>query len=554
MRNRSTRRWLYGVIVGLAVTLTACSSDPKPPDNLKTFIDSAPEQIKSTRSGVAASRAKFDNMLKQEKYAFIKQYPPADQHVQNFDQANAKLKEAESLFKNEVKSLAGDYKPEKLPALQQAVDKTKTLLAEAKALSGEPVQWLDKVVAAKADSPAAVARAKTAAEATDSSYAALQPVVAASKTEFPHQAQAIDGLLAPLTQLKDGAASAFANIQATSAQPTPNFAVIADLAEKATGAQAELAKQDTVFRNKLGELPIRETHTLVDIKVDSTLIIERTSWEDYQDFPSEHDKEYEVEVDPATADYFGQFAVGTRLAHAEHNDGNDIELEDGVDPKHWAKLGIAEGQEEWPSGDDTAEYYFGGVEDTYCHQLRVFKNGKPDTSGRPDPKEEYCSKYDTPGDLDQGIYWVESDELNTDAIGMDVYSKAYGDFADQATEAPAPPGMAYVGDPATGEWRQDANGNSFWHYYGQYAFFSNLIGGPTPYHYRSEYDTWNRDYRRRDEAYYASTGGSPRYGGRSPLAASRFPNSNFNRSGLQEATVRNAGPVARAGGPGGGGK
>jgi hypothetical protein len=533
--------------------LAACSSDPQPPDNLKRFIKDAPDQIKQVRSEVAAFRSKFGNMLEQEKYAFIKQYPPADQHVQNFDQANAKLNEAERVFKSEAKPLADKYNSDKLTGLQTAVDRIQGLINKAKVLGGEPVVWLDKVVAAKADAPAAVAKAKADAETASSSYAALETVVAKTKTEFPHQVQAIHQLLAPLTQVKDGAASAYANIQTVIAQPAPNYAVIADLAEKASGAQAELNKQDTALKNKLAELSVRETHTLTDIKVDSTLIIERTSWDNYQDFPSEHDHEYEIQVEPATADYFGQFAAGTRLAHAEQSDGADIQLEPGIEPEQWAKLGIQEAKEDWPSGDDHAEYYMGELEDTYCHQLRVFKNGQPDASGK--PKEDYCSKYDTPGNLAQGIYWLESDELSSDAIGMDVYSKAYGDFADQATETATPPGMAYVGDPATGEWRQDSNGNSFWHYYGQYAFFSSLIGGPTPYHYRSEYDTWNRDYRRRDEPYYAgSGGGAPRYGGRSPLAASRFPNSNFNQSGLQEATVRNAGPVARAGGPGGGGK
>lgn len=140
---------------------------------------------------------------------------------------------------------------------------------------------------------------------------------------------------------------------------------------------------------------------------------------------------------------------------------------------------------------------------------------------------------------------------------MDVYSKGFGTFASEATTEAAPPGMVYVGDTTTGEWRTDSNGNSFWHYYGQYAFFSNLIGGSNPYHYRSEFDEWDRDYRYRGKPYYSKIKGredEPRYGGSSAFVAARFPGSTFTRSGLADATLRNAGPVARSGGPGGGGK
>ncbi len=75
-----------------------------------------------------------------------------------------------------------------------------------------------------------------------------------------------------------------------------------------------------------------------------------------------------------------------------------------------------------------------------------------------------------------------------------------------------PPGYQYVGDSRYGEWRRDSGGNSFWSFYGKYAFFRSMFGmfgGPI---YSSRWDTY-RDARYRGRPYYGSnheygTGGS----------------------------------------------
>jgi hypothetical protein len=259
-----------------------------------------------------------------------------------------------------------------------------------------------------------------------------------------------------------------------------------------------------------------------------------------------------VIVDIETANYFAKFSPDDVLATDSMWWGGGFET-DKADRKQWDKLKIDPRNPKWPGDHDHAEFN-GEVEDTYCHKLRVLKDGKPDTSGRPKSADNYCSQYDTDGDVAQGMYWIEADELDAEAIGMDIYSKGLGDFDDQATEEATPPGMVYVGDTSTGEWQNDNNGNSFWVFYGQYRFFTDLIGGPYPGHYRSDYDDWNRNYRYGKRPYYGTYNGQPRFGMKSPLAQSRFPNSTYVRSGLYNSSVRGAGPAARAGGPGGGGK
>ena len=53
------------------------------------------------------------------------------------------------------------------------------------------------------------------------------------------------------------------------------------------------------------------------------------------------------------------------------------------------------------------------------------------------------------------------------------------------------PGSQLVGNPNYGEWRTGSGGSSFWAWYGQYALFRGLLGGP-----RIGYGNWaaGRDY------------------------------------------------------------
>ncbi len=92
-------------------------------------------------------------------------------------------------------------------------------------------------------------------------------------------------------------------------------------------------------------------------------------------------------------------------------------------------------------------------------------------------------------------------------LGMTIWSQKDG----KGEEIIAPPGYAFVGDSRYGEWRTDSSGKSFWHYYGQYRLFSDLLGFGGPIyrnHYRDyqSYRSSNRPYYGPNNAY--GTGGA----------------------------------------------
>ena len=83
-------------------------------------------------------------------------------------------------------------------------------------------------------------------------------------------------------------------------------------------------------------------------------------------------------------------------------------------------------------------------------------------------------------------------------LGMVIASKSREGIV---SEAQYPPGYQYVGDPRYGTWRRDERGNSFWEFYGKFAFFSHMFGMFGRPIYRTDYEGY-RSYRSRGQPYF----------------------------------------------------
>ncbi len=123
--------------------------------------------------------------------------------------------------------------------------------------------------------------------------------------------------------------------------------------------------------------------------------------------------------------------------------------------------------------------------------------------------------------------WKEVDEQyfweNEDNMGMEIASKTEDG---KVKKVASPPGYSnYVGNPRYGHWQTNSSGQSFWAWYGRYAFMSSMFRMAFyPPIYYSHYSTY-RSYYVRGQSYYGGTGSSPTYGSRS--SAVRKSNPNF---------------------------
>jgi hypothetical protein len=126
-------------------------------------------------------------------------------------------------------------------------------------------------------------------------------------------------------------------------------------------------------------------------------------------------------------------------------------------------------------------------------------------------------------------------QQNIDNMGMEIASKNDGVVEKQA----APAGYSnYVGNPKYGQWQQ-RNGNSFWEFYGRYAFMSSMFNLMT---YPARRDYWNdyrNNYRSTGRGYYGPSGQTI-YGTKSYTSSNSGRNTQWgNKSSNFKTNVRN---------------
>jgi len=557
METSTIRRWLAGLsALAVLATLAACSVSP--PKSLEESANGLPEAIEQAREANKTAKSDYAEQLEQPEYSFMLDYSEEEQHADYFGRASNTLDEAQGIYDDTIKPLLDDYEETKQGDLEDAVESAAALVEEAKVYTADPALWADKVVTTKADPDGTVASAASTLEDLNAAYTPLEADVAVAKETYSNNAAAIDEKFQPFVDWHSGATEANEQLASEAGNGSPNYAVMTTHATTVATSASAFHEKTPELEAQLADLDVRETHTLVDIQVISLIYIWRTSWCESCEYSSENDYSYDpVEIsDQEVVEHFAQFGPDDVLARDSDGWLSDGFETDKVDKKQWDKLGIDPRNPEWESGDGNAEFYLDEIEDIYCNKMYVLRNGQPDTSDRPNPEDNYCSKLDTSEDLANGIYWIEVDELDAESIGMDVFVKDYGQFADQALMEATPPGMLYVDDSSTGAWATDANGNEYWQFNdaATWFLFGMLIGGTDPWHYRSEYNTWNSDYRYQNKPYYAGRENEPRYGMYAPLVSSRFADSYYYSNNVYGTSVRGAGPWSRGGGPGGGGK
>jgi hypothetical protein len=98
---------------------------------------------------------------------------------------------------------------------------------------------------------------------------------------------------------------------------------------------------------------------------------------------------------------------------------------------------------------------------------------------------------------------------NENNMGMEIASKNDGVLS----KVPSPPGYnRYVGNERYGSWSTGSDGNSFWAFYGQYAFMSSMFGLASNMMYRNSYYDYRNNYMGRQPYYGQMNGGRATFG------------------------------------------
>ena len=520
------------------------------PDSLQKQAEGLPQAFKGAKEDISAYLQKYESRKDSQDWGFLQSYAERENLVSKFGEAEAALAHAQSVFDTEVKPIMKRNKKEDAEKLIQQFRRITTSLSSARTLAREPEQRLQFLLEARAKAPAWVDQAVKDHAEVERLLGVVEAVAVKAQTDYPSKKEDIGNRFASLAKIVSESADALRTAK-KELQKTEraDYALLGDSTRVVTARLESIRKLEPEARAKFSELYRSYAKTLIDMRADYYVEIGRTSWDEAYDFPTEHEHVYRVQVDERVNDYFDSLGDN---AVATHNKGWLGGTNVSIETAMWQALNI-DLEASWPSGDDSAEFW---VRDAYVktyHRYLVVENGQKTETG-----------------------WEEVDttffDQHEDDLGLTLVSKPYGMYEEETVKQAAPVGMEYVAKPVM-ENGNPTGGNQyghwdggFWHFYGQYSFIRDLLGGRT-----YSYDDWHAyDRRDRSGSYYGRDDQWGTYGN-ATYGSGRYKNTDYvrrnpgvinesKREGVSahnnqaSSSVRNAGPSDRARGPGGGGK
>jgi hypothetical protein len=519
----------HGAVAAFLMLVMSCGINERvrmEAQSHKDFLDRITARVEKAHQG-------YLDLTRSPEYARLERYDQKYNWAQQFKDAQAEAASAQGIWA-EIEDILDRNKADDEGRIRAKLGQLKERLKLAAQRAKAPSDQIHAIRTLMQEAPERMASAEGAIEQMDAILADLEPLVEKTLSDSRqlgwNKEKDIANRYAVLQKMATDAKAAQDRARAQFSSDDPDYVEMGEALALVSEKRAQLQEADPLLRERLDELGRSYTKRLIDMKTTYAVTIGRTSWNDYYDFPRETDYEYAPRpVDKTAFEYFsglsGDIASGLRWVRPHISDAM------------WRKLRIDPG-ERVPRGDDSAVFWVSGTDIEYFHRYKILTAGQEKTTD-----------------------WEEVDEeeyaYHLNNLGMDIQSKPFGMYASESIEEAAPPGMAYVGNEKYGSWQRDASGNSFWAFYGQYAFLRALLGG-NRYSY-NDWDTWNRDYRGRRPYYGRNPDGTKRYGstGSTVRTDPNYRSSTFARSGgirSAPASIRSAAGSARGRGPGSRGK
>ena len=526
------RRGLSLVLLALVGTV-ACGL----PEEVRVQAEAIETRLAAVEASIEEKARALERFSADPDQAFLQPYLEREDWANSFVLARRELEHARDVFEREIEPRLADDRSDDETAVRQQTSRARQSLERATELGRQPAQRAAFIRDARERAAQLAEEGDAAVARSRKTLAALAREVNEAARDYAAKAEDLGGRLAAAERLGEEADTAQAAVQREHANgERADWAVLADSAASASGAAGALEKSATEIRSRVGELYRSYSKTLLDMKQVSTVEIGRTSWNDSYDFPRETETRFAVEVSPEvleSLEAWGEPPIATLTSFFGRSN-----LNVKIDERVWQALGI-DPRARIPRGDNAAEFWVGESDARYFHRYAIVEG---EESSQTDWQE-----------VDEATY-----EKHYDDLGMDILAKPYGVYEEDALTEAAPPGMAYVGNPKYGEWKNDAQGRRHWSWGESFLFYYLIFGGPRHSYYYNDWNHWNSGYRGR-AGWYGRDPNRASYGtyGSRTRNSARFAASGFARGGgfgRADRSVRGAGPRGRGGGPGGGGK
>ncbi len=527
------------ILIPAVLGLSGCG--PGLPDQVKQKAEEIPGAIEKSRTSLEDQRKKFAVLVSSPDFNPFASYAQKENWESNFQNAAAGLDRADHLFKQELKPLIKQDKPELSGPVTTQTLRINKVIKEAGQQARYPFERFAKFKIAREN----MAGIQKEAQDQDRKIQALVnglegTEVAKAKTDFPDAVEKIDARFAPFVKMRRDCQSATQTIDKEvknqQAGQAVDLALFVDSADAVAKDYAISAESEKKFKSAIAGLYQSYTKVLQDMKQEYGVIIKRESWDERSDYNTSRIETYTTPVDAKTFEALNDTELESIASIVPGFSSSS--LKNRIGPA-WDALNINPTLR-WPSGHNAAEFWVDQTEVRGFHKYLLEEDGN---TRETDWQEVKPSFY----------------EQNYENLGMAIVSKPYGVFEEDCLTQAAPPGMACVGNPEYGEWKTDNNGDRFWSWYGRYAFFSNLFFFPSYYYSYRSWRGWHDNYRYKKPYYGTTSSGGKTFGtfGSKVKTTPRYQSSTFSRSGglkTRTPSVRGAGSRVRGGGPGGRGK
>ncbi len=508
-------------------------------DSIKEKNKALEKRLKATKKFILVQKKKYKRMAASQEFKPMAGYAQKERWDDGFQQAQEALNRANQLADTELAPLIRKNDPQDEVKAMVQINRIDKVIAQAKTLAQAPFVKVDRIRSAMDHPQDIYITATDAARTIQEKLNALNDgPVAKAKQNFPESLTRIDKRLSPFAKIEADTQSRLARVEKeyqnfTAGNPVDYSAFIAgaDGIEKDATA---LVTQIPEMEKELETLYQSYTKVLQDMKVAYYVTVKRESWDENSDAYHPAFASFRREVSPAVFQTLTESNLES-IAELLPRFGR-LYLKNKIG-EAWTDLNINP-VEDWPGylKHNSATFFIDDETPEYFHKYILETNGET--------SETDWEKV-TPSFFEQNI----------NNLGMAILSKPYGEF--EPDTMAAPPGIAYVGNPAYGEWKKGENGENFWSWYGRYAFFSNLFFFPPYHYYYGNWNRWHSGYRHQRPYYGTNKSGKQMFGTQGSMVKTspRYQNSTFARTGgfkTGPASIR--GTSMRGGGPKGKGK
>ena len=539
-------------LVFLTALLSACSGLP---DKLTHEFKSMPKRLTAHDGLIKTQKDAFDKLSSHSEWSFFSPYLASEKWFDHFNVANTELNKAKQLYRTQIEPMGDRNKPEDAQAFSQLIEQFNQHLSRSSGAAHYAKNRINFLVTTRntADKTYEIAGQQDGENLSLQRQFASQASAALKK--YPAKKGDLTQRVAGLDALVKQSSDSYKALKTQYIKKASiNYANFGDAAVALSQLTQDIAKYETLQRNKVAELDRSYVKVLADQRVDYYVVIGRATWcegeycraGDEARFPA-------VNVDAKVFEYFDALTLNSIAKYRRSWGGRDqFTLKIPQDKWKALRLNYKSGQSRH---HDYGEYW---VDSTFTKTYHKYVEVVNDTMTEKD--WQFVS---------EGVFWK-----NYENLGMAIITKPYGFYEEEGLKEAQPVGMATVAKPVMqngvatganqyGEWRQ-SNGHSVWYYYGMYRLFGALAG-PSRYSYHD----WNSySSRNRGGAYYGTNNEYGTYG-KSTYSNSRYRNGSFasrnpaevrsatsgqSRSSRSTPSVRGAGLSSRNRGPSSGGK